>query len=72
MKSCPRCSSPDVVSYWTAIEKEPVGGLGDQIQRLVLKSVYGDAERCVDCHAYWFTSVSGRLLVLDENAPGLE
>lgn len=54
---CPKCDSPDTVSYWS-IKSAPVASGSKQhtvdSMTSVLMNYYPDARKCVDCKAVWW------------------
>ena len=43
---CPSCDSVDTVGYWDKVDAEDVTSV-------ILKRVYPDARRCIDCDFVW-------------------
>lgn len=46
---CPRCKSPDTVSYWTKQDME-----SKSLRFVVIIEWYPNARKCVDCEHVWW------------------
>ncbi len=57
MTPCPRCASPDTVSYWDIKDNREPDRLADKLAYGIMRSYYPDARKCADCDHVWWPSM---------------